>query len=278
LKTLREHLESAQRQLGGQGSTRLEAEILMAHCLESQRSFLYANPELELPRKRVAAFARLIERRLRGEPIAYIIGVREFWSLPLSVTPDVLIPRPETELLVETALQAVPPDAEWRIADLGTGSGAIALALAAELPGCEVHATDISEAALQVAMGNAGRLGLERVTFHRGSWCEPLTGKFQLIVSNPPYVAIDDPHLRRGDCRFEPRDALSPGSDALGAARAIVDQSRAFLVRGGWLLLEHGLDQGEEIRATLRRHDCSDVATLRDLLGHERVTRGRKPA
>jgi release factor glutamine methyltransferase len=276
LKTLRQHLESAQRQLGGQGSARLEAEVLMAHCLESQRSFLYANPEIELPRKRVENFAQLIDRRLSGEPIAYIVGVREFWSLPLSVTPDVLIPRPETELLVEAALQAVPPDAAWRIADLGTGSGAIALALASERPGCELHATDISAAALNVAMGNARRLGLQRVAFHQGSWCEPLSGKFQLIASNPPYVAMDDPHLGRGDCRFEPREALTAGGDALAALRAIAERSRAFLDRRGWLLLEHGPDQGSEMRAMLKRLDFSDVATLRDLPGHERVTRGRK--
>ncbi len=271
---LRKHLESARHQLAGHPAAHLEAEILLAHALESPRSFLYANPDLELPRKRREAFLKLVRRRARGEPIAYLTGTREFWSLPLRVTEDVLIPRPETELLVETALDLIPENAEWRIADLGTGSGAVALALASERRHCAVHATDASEAALALAHDNRLALGLTSVRLHRGSWTAPLEGRFRMIVSNPPYVAANDPHLKQGDCRFEPRDALTPGKDPLSAIRAIAAQSAEMLESGGWLLLEHGPDQGEAVRGELESAGYASVETRRDLLGHERVTLG----
>ncbi len=274
---LRRHLESARRKLAGYPAARLEAEILLAHSLHSPRSFLYANPELDIPRKHHKAFKKLVQRRVRGEPIAYITAKREFWSLLLKITPDVLIPRHETELLVEAALQRIPPGEAWRIADLGTGSGAIALAIASERRQCEIHASDISQAAIALARENAESLELASIRFHTGPWCEPLAGQFDMIVSNPPYIAQDDPHLQRGDCRFEPGYALTPGSDPLNAIRAIAAQSRSRLKAGGWLLLEHGTGQGAQVRDILAENTFKEIETLRDLLGHERVTLGRQP-
>jgi release factor glutamine methyltransferase len=271
---LRQHLEAARRRLADHPAARLEAEILLAHALDSPRSFLYANPDLELPRKHREAFLELVRRRARGEPIAYLTGTREFWSLSLKVTRDVLIPRPETETLVEAALERVPEGADWRIADLGTGSGAIALALASERGSCRIHATDVSPAALELAAENARRLGLTGIRFHQGSWTAPLTGGFHMLVGNPPYVAENDPHLQRGDCRFEPPQALTAGGDPLGAIRTIVAEAAEILVHGGWLLLEHGPDQGAAVREVFRSPGFTGVETRRDLLGHERVTLG----
>jgi release factor glutamine methyltransferase len=275
--TLRRDLESACRQLAGFPSGRLEAEILLAHALESSRSFLYAHPELELPAPRVSTYRSLVRRRAHGEPIAYITGVREFWSLPLRVTPDVLIPRAETELLVESALEQIPLNEAWRIVDLGTGCGAVALALAHERPRCEVHASDISAAALEVAKSNACSLELERVSFHKGSWCEPLPGRFRVIVSNPPYVAPDDPHLSEGDCRFEPDSALTTGADALDAIRSIAREARDVLEPEGWLMFEHGFDQGPGVRDLLAEAGYTGVETRRDLESRERVTLAQNP-
>ena len=273
--TVRQHLKSARDKLAELSSGRLEAEVLLAHCLGSPRSLLYADPDLEVPNQRSELFQQLIERRLSGEPIAYLTGSREFWSLSLKVTPDVLIPRPETELLVELALKRIPRDGRWRIADLGTGSGAVALALASERRGCSVFGTDTSQAAIDLAGENAQRLAIENVSFTLGSWCKPLTGRFNLIISNPPYVARNDPHLSKGDCRFEPLRALSPGEDSLAALRSIASESMGHLAPGGWLMLEHCPDQGEPVREILREREYTDIFTERDLLGHERVTGGR---
>ena len=248
----------------------------MAHVLESTRSFLYANPELELPRNRSETFKKLIKQRALGQPIAYLTGSSEFWSLPLRVSPAVLIPRPETELLVETALEKVPSEADWRIADLGTGSGAIALALASERKKCEIHATDISLAAIKLARENASQLGLGRVQFHCGSWNEPLQGKFHLIISNPPYIDADDPHLKQGDLRFEPRQALTPGDDGLQAIQQISRLAQPMLVDGGWLMFEHGWDQGPATREIMQDAGFINIETRQDLQGHDRVTVGEK--
>jgi release factor glutamine methyltransferase len=272
---LRDCLETASNKLDRSPNGRLEAEILLAHALEATRSFLYANPELELPSRRVSEFRRLVRRRMRGEPIAYITGRREFWSLPLHVTPEVLIPRPETESLVEAALARIPEREKLRIADLGTGSGAVAIAIARERPSCEVHATDTSSAAIELAAENATRLGIRTVSFHLGSWFGPLTGRFDVVVSNPPYVAAGDPHLEQGDLRFEPRAALCPGPDALAAIREIAAQAAGRLNPGGWLLVEHGTDQGEDVREIFVRRGFREIGTDRDLGGHERVTCGQ---
>ena len=248
----------------------------MAHVLESTRSFLYANPELHLPYKRSEAFKKLIKQRAQGHPIAYLTGKTEFWSLPIHVSPAVLIPRPDTELLVETALKRVPTEADWRIADLGTGSGAIALAIASERKKCEIHATDISMAAISIAQKNARQLDLAHICLHQGSWSQPLTGSFHLVVSNPPYIDAADPHLGQGDLRFEPRDALTPGSDGLDAIRTISRLASPLLLDGGWLMLEHGWEQGSATREIMKNAGYINIETLKDLQGHERVTVGEK--
>ncbi len=271
---IRNLLNLAVERLAGSDSARLDAEILLAHALESKRSFLYANPELEVPHKRYHRFLFLLRRRCHGEPVAYLTGQQGFWSLDLQVTADVLIPRPETELLVETALQLPGLDGKVRAADLGTGSGAIALALARERPSWELHATDCSAAALAVAQANAKRNELTRVRFHLGSWTAALSGRFDLLVSNPPYVAGDDPHLRRGDLRFEPQVALTPGGDGLQALRQICGEARDILRPSGWLVLEHGYDQADSVRELLRLNGFTDVRSLRDLAGHERISLG----
>lgn len=208
--------------------------------------------------------------------MAYLTGMQGFHALELRVTPEVLIPRPETELLVELALRKIPAGAESTVADLGTGSGAIALAIAQARPLAHVVATDVSHAALHVARGNAGSLGLRNVVFAQGDWCAALGDvRCDVIVSNPPYVADDDPHLDEGDLRFEPRAALVSGVDGLDAIRAIVRDARAHLRDGGWLLLEHGFDQGAAVRELLASRGYAGVFTERDLEGRERVSGGR---
>ena len=249
----------------------------MAYVLESKRSFLYANPELELPASRSDSFKKLIKQRATGQPVAYLVESCEFWSLPLKVTPAVLIPRPDTERLVEAALSKIPADADWRIADLGTGSGAIALAIASEREKCEIHATDISSEAIEVTRENASRLGFSHIQPHCGSWNEPLRGKFHLVVSNPPYIDADDPHLARGDLRFEPRNALTPGSDGLSAIREISQLAQDMLVEGGWLMFEHGWEQGSASRKVIQEAGFIKIETLQDLQGHDRVTIGENP-
>jgi release factor glutamine methyltransferase len=271
---------NARRRLGSRPETAeasgLEADLLLAHVLGVNRAWLFANREQTVPASKAGLFLELVERRVSGEPIAYLVGNREFWSLPLVVTPDVLIPRPETELLVQAALDFIPPDAAWRVADLGTGSGAVALALAIERPRCEVHATERSPSALKVAALNVEALAPGRVSLHFGSWLEPLSGPFRVIVSNPPYVAAGDPHLAAGDCRFEPREALTPGEDALAAIRHIAQDARRCLTEGGLLAFEHGFEQGAACRSLLLDLGYDKVETRRDLAGRERVTLGTK--
>ena len=272
---VRSLLAAATRRLGGD-TARLDAELLLAHALGLSRAQLYARSEHEPDAAQAAAFERLVAARERGEPIAYLTGHREFWSLDLAVTPAVLIPRPETELLVELALARIAPDREMRVADLGTGSGAIALAIARERPRVRVVATDASPAALEVARGNAARLGLGNVTFASGDWCAALgADRFDAIVSNPPYVGAGDAHLREGDLRFEPVAALVSGRDGLDAIRQIVADARAHLVNGGWLLLEHGWDQAARVRSLLEDHGYADVESFRDAAGHERASAAR---
>ena len=273
---VKELLAQGRAQLESQPVGQLEAGILLCEALGVNRAWLYANPEQIPDQIQGAKFLDLVARRKNGEPIAYLTGYREFWSMPLKVTADVLIPRPETELLVETALAFIPEQAAWRIADLGTGSGAIALALASERPLCEIHATEYSEAALQVARENGQSIASGKVQFHLGSWLAPLKGKFQLLVSNPPYIASDDPHLQRGDCRFEPGEALTPGPDGLTAIRYIASESLRYLEHGGMLAFEHGYDQGNEVRQMLVDLGYRDVETQKDLEKRERVTSGIK--
>jgi release factor glutamine methyltransferase len=274
----RQRLETA---LGPDVPASLEAELLLSDTLGVGRATLYAHPDRPVTPGEAASYRERLGRRAAGEPVAYIRGRQAFWSLELTVTPDVLIPRPETELLVEVALEKVPaPGAGARIADLGTGSGAIALALAQELTEAEIHATDRSAAAISLAQRNASRLHLDRVRFLAGDWCEPLLalgGHYDLLLSNPPYVHADDPHLQRGDCRFEPREALTPGADELSAFRTITRQAQELLTEDGWLLFEHGYEQGAPVRELLERQGFRAAKTRRDLAGHERVTLARWP-
>ena len=255
-----------------------DADLLLAHALGRSRTWLLAHGDDGIAAAEAARFTALVERRAAGEPVAYLTGSRGFWTLELAVTPATLVPRPETELLVELALERIPADAEARVADLGTGSGAIALAIAKERPRARVLATDAREAALEVARGNARRNRIGNVEFRHGDWLAPLHGeRFDLIASNPPYIALGDPHLDEGDLRFEPPSALSSGSDGLDAIRAIARAAPAHLRAGGWLLLEHGWEQGGAVRALLHEAGFAEVATERDLEGRDRVTLGRKP-
>ncbi len=257
---------------------RADAELLLAHAAGRDRAWLFAHATDELDAAQAEAFAGLVARRVAGEPVAYLTGRRGFWTLDLEVGPGTLIPRPETELLVELALACLPQGEAARVADLGTGSGAIALAIASERPLAAVVATDFSKAALAVAVRNAQRNGIDNVWFRRGDWLEALgTERFDLIASNPPYIADGDPHLDEGDLRFEPAIALSSGTDGLEAIRRIIAGAPAHLAPGGWLLLEHGWGQGEAIRALLHEAGFADVATERDLEGRDRVSLGRMP-
>ncbi|HTC17254.1 MAG TPA: peptide chain release factor N(5)-glutamine methyltransferase [Steroidobacteraceae bacterium] len=256
-------------------SPELDAGLLLALAVGMPRARLRSHPEDPVDLTQVRDYRALLERRAAGEPLAYLTGKKEFWSLQLGVTPDVLIPRPETELLVERAL-ALGTRAELRLADLGTGSGAVALALAHERPQWRISATDLSAPALAVARANAARLGLDSVTFRLGHWFEPLAGeRFDLLVSNPPYVAADDHVLAGSELACEPRLALTPGADALECLEALARGAAPHLLPGGWLLLEHGADQGEAVRRALVLAGFRHVRSHRDLAGRERVTEGQ---
>lgn len=256
----------------------VDAQWLLVHALGQSRTWLYAHGDDIADPALIQRFEALVVRRAAGEPVAYLTGRRGFWTFDLAVTPSTLIPRPETELLVELALARLPDGRMLRIADLGTGSGAIALALAHERLLARVDATDASDAALAVARGNAEALGIDNVQFHCGDWLAPLSGeRFDLIASNPPYIASDDPHLGEGDLRHEPATALASGIDGLDAIRVIVRGAPLQLVAGGWLLLEHGLEQGAAVRDLLHDAGMVDVASERDLEGRDRVTLGRVP-
>ena len=248
---------------------------MLRHVLGVSEAWLVAHANDPVKPSHEATFRDLVTRRARGEPMAYLIGTRGFHALELRVTPEVLIPRPETELLVELALQHIPFDADCAVADLGTGSGAVALAIASQRPRARVLATDASAAALNVARENAARLGLRNVAFAAGDWCAALgDARFDLIVSNPPYIADDDPHLQQGDLRFEPRAALTSGDDGLDAIRVIVRDVRAHLHPGGWLLFEHGYGQGAAVRELLIAHAHVEIFTECDFEGRERVSGG----
>lgn len=271
-------LAEATHRLPG-ASARLDAELLLAACLGRPRSYLYTWPEHAVAGEHRERFRTLLERRACGEPVAYLTGQREFWSLPLMVTPATLIPRPETETLVALALERIAPDAALHIADLGTGAGAIALAVASERPDCELVATDISEQALHIARENAARLAIGNVHFLAGSWCAPLGDlPFELILSNPPYVALHDPHLELGDVRFEPRVALRAGPEGLDALREIIAGAPAHLQADGWLLVEHGFDQGVAVTGLFQAAGYREISDHADDAGLSRVTLGRRPA
>ncbi|MEI4518773.1 MULTISPECIES: peptide chain release factor N(5)-glutamine methyltransferase [unclassified Stenotrophomonas] len=274
---IRQLLAAAARVLPGVEG-RHEAELLLLHVLGRERGWLFAHATDLLDPATAEAFAALLQRRIAGEPVAYLLGRRGFWTLDLAVSPATLIPRPETERLVELALERLPEGVPLRIADLGTGSGAVALALASERPLAQIVATDMSGDAIAVAAGNARQHGLANVAFRQGSWHAPLAEeRFDLIASNPPYIASDDPHLAQGDLRFEPATALASGHDGLDDIRLIIAGAPAHLQPGGWLLVEHGWDQGEAIRALLEGAGFVEVETALDLEQRDRVSLGRWP-
>lgn len=267
--------------LAGGESPRADADVLLCHLLGCRRSYLMTWPERTLDAAQQATLQGWLSRRLDGEPIAHLIGEREFWSLPLKVSPATLIPRPDTEVLVEQALARLPPrpvapdQAPCALLDLGTGTGAIALALKSERPDADVWAVDRMPEAAALARANSAALGLP-IEVRDGSWFEPLSGapRFGMIVSNPPYIDGADPHLAEGDVRFEPRSALVADEQGLADIRLIVAGAPAHLLPGGWLLLEHGWQQGEAVRQLLLQHGYSQVETVRDYGDNERVTLG----
>ena len=256
-------------------SARLDAELLLEHVTGLSRTSLRASPERNLPVQAAWSFQQLVKRRLQGEPVAYIRGQQEFWSLLFEVNPAVLIPRPETELVVERALSHIDSNAPAHVVDLGTGSGAIGLSIASERPLAHVTAVDASKPALDVAARNAARLQLANVTLTHGSWFAPLAdAKFNLVVSNPPYVGNDDPDLAADVRRYEPALALFSGRNGLDAIELIIKASPQHLREGGWLILEHGWKQAAQVRDLLVRAGFAHVRSHADLAGYERVTEG----
>ncbi|TKI05591.1 peptide chain release factor N(5)-glutamine methyltransferase [Martelella alba] len=272
---IRVWLANAIRQLAGGDSPKRDAEILLRLVTGRERTWLLAHDDACLTLEQQTRLAGLLDRRRAGEPIAYLTGEREFWSLNLNVSPATLIPRPDTECLVEQVLSLVL-DAETDVLDLGTGTGAIALALASERPGWRVTGVDLHPDAVALARENARRLGLERVRFETGDWFSRLQGKrYGLIVSNPPYIDGDDPHLSQGDVRYEPRSALVADMSGLADLQCIVKGAGEHLLAGGWLAVEHGWRQGKPVRSLLSRAGFRRIETRYDYGGNERVTLGQ---
>ncbi|MFJ4196482.1 peptide chain release factor N(5)-glutamine methyltransferase [Pseudomonas sp. NPDC089534] len=258
-------------------TARLDAELLLAAALGKPRSFLHTWPERIVPSEVVLVFTEYLQRRRSGEPVAYILGQQGFWKLDLEVAPHTLIPRPDTELLVEAALELLPATPA-RVLDLGTGTGAIALALASERPAWQVTAVDRVLEAVALAERNRQRLNLSNAKVLSSHWFGSLQGqRFGLIISNPPYIRAADPHLAEGDVRFEPASALVAGADGLDDLRLIVAQAPEHLEAGGWLMLEHGYDQAEAVRDLLLTRGFEEVHSRTDLGGHQRISLGRLP-
>ncbi len=277
-----DHLAHAARQLAEAldlppREARLEAQILFAHALGVNRAWLIGHDRDSLTPDQESTVEALLMRRLAGEPVAYLLGEREFYGRPFQVTPDVLIPRPDTELLVELALQRLPQDAALNVLDVGVGSGAVAISLALERPRCRVTGVDLSAGALRVAEANAEALHAAVEFLASDVYVALGARRFHLIASNPPYIATADPHLERGDLRFEPPQALASGCDGLDLIRRLVSEAPTHLEAGGWLLLEHGWDQAAAVRALLCQRGFGAVFSATDLAGHERVTGGVFP-
>ncbi len=276
LPSIIEAQQWAKQQLAGGESPKVDAKVILQHVLQCNQTYLLTWPERALSAEQWQLYQTLVTKRVAGEPVAYIIGEREFWSLSLKVSPATLIPRPDTEVLVEQALKKVLNHADTHIVDLGTGTGAIALALASELPKAEVFASDLHEDAVNLAKYNASELGLSRVQVKQGSWFSPFAGqKFDLVVSNPPYIDPADPHLSQGDVRFEPSSALTAEQHGLADIDHIASHAPSYLKAGGWLLLEHGFDQKEAVQQLLTAKGFVEVFTEQDYGGMDRVTGGR---
>ena len=278
MPTIEEALKAAMTALqeSGSDSPSLDGAVLLCHVLDKPRSYLLTWPDRLLTEEQYQGFQAVLSRRLAGEPVAYITGEREFWSLPLKVSPSTLIPRPDTERLVELALEKAP-STPATILDLGTGTGAIALALASELPEFQVVGIDIRPEAQRLATENAKSLSLRNARFLNGSWFEPVKDgtKFALIVSNPPYIEKDDPHLSQGDVRFEPMSALVADEKGLADIRHIATEARVFIEHEGWLLFEHGYEQGAQVRELMEELGYRNVKTEKDYAGNDRVTLGQ---
>jgi release factor glutamine methyltransferase len=258
--------------------SRLEAELLLCHLLNKNRAYLFAHPDELISQAQLDLYQQLITQRSQGIPIAYLTGTRDFWSLSLKVNQHTLIPRHETERLVELALELIPNKPDTRILDLGTGSGAIALALGKERPNWSITACDNSKDALQIAKENAQHLGISNVFFHHSDWFTTLPDThYHAIVSNPPYIAEHDPHLKQGDLRFEPLNALASGQDGLADLQYIISHSYNCLLPNGLLLLEHGYDQKIGIRAILNELGYNNIHCWQDIQGHDRVSGGWRP-
>lgn len=260
----------------GSDSPKLDAELILCHLLGKSRSYLFGWGDEPLLPSIQSQANELLERRLAGEPVAYLIGFREFWSLRLQVNPSTLIPRPDTETLVEWALE-LPLLPVSRVLDLGTGTGAIALALASEQPSWQVEAVDLKQEAVELAISNARMNGLDRVKLYQSDWFEKVSGRFDLIVSNPPYIDPEDPHLSQGDVRFEPSSALTADEQGLADLRFLSSYAKTFLKEGGWLLMEHGYDQAQAVQGLLKENGFVNVTTREDLAGQPRVTGGQWP-
>ncbi|AOE50519.1 peptide chain release factor N(5)-glutamine methyltransferase [Kangiella sediminilitoris] len=272
--TVSDAIDWAIAQLSTSDSPKLDAELLLAFQLEKNRSWLKTWPEKELSQAAFQEFQSLVKRRASGEPVAYILGHQDFWTFNLAVTPDTLIPRPETEHLVECALEHLPVEKAARVVDLGTGTGAIAMAIASERPNAEVWAVDVSEQALAVAEKNRHRYQLENVTCLHSHWLDQWPNKpLDLVVSNPPYIADNDPHLN--DLSYEPITALVAEDSGLSDIRIISEQAKSHLKPGGWLMFEHGFEQAEPVQKILRELGYESIETIKDYAGHARVTIGR---
>jgi release factor glutamine methyltransferase len=280
---LKDLLKAAQQSIGvslvmPSEDAAIDARLLLQHSLAVSHAWLIAHMNDELSNTQKQSFEALLVRRLTGEPIAYILGMREFYGLPLKTTPSTLIPRPDTEALVEAALDKLPANQNLKVLDLGTGTGAIALAIAKNRPQADVTAVDFSDEALWVAQQNARNLGVYNVRFSQSDWFLNLQGeKFDVIVSNPPYIAENDAHLTQGDLRFEPLTALASGKDGLDDIRLIIQAAPSYLNLHGWLMLEHGYDQAEKVAELLRLHGFEQISHAPDLSGTLRVTLGRMP-
>jgi release factor glutamine methyltransferase len=276
MPTVKGLLQEATERITESDTARLDAEVLLSHVLDRNRAWLYTWPDKVLVPEAADKYRGLIERRVAGEPVAHLTGVREFWGLELACDNSTLIPRPETELLVEQALQLRLPD-RAQVLDLGTGTGAIALALAKERPKWQLRGTDSSAGAISLARANAKKLGVRNVKWFKGDWFQPLDAdvRFDLILSNPPYIPEDDACLGEGDVRFEPRSALVSGEDGLDAILRLVAGAGYWLNPKGWMLLEHGYNQTSDVREILATNGFNSITCFEDLAGHKRATLAR---
>jgi len=274
--TIKDLLYEAENKLTNSGSARLDAEVLLCNVMDFDRSKLYSSSGSFVTTDSVNQYRSLIQERQSGKPVAYLTGTREFWSMEFEVNEHTLIPRPETECLVETALKLIPDNANLDIADLGTGSGAILIAIASERPRCKIIATDICDHALAVAVKNTVRLGVNNIQFIKSDWYANMEGSFDVIVSNPPYIRNDDEHLHGDGITYEPEPALCGGVDGLDAIRNIISNAGRYLNKGGWLVIEHGFDQAQAVRSLLKNNGFINIKTRRDYAGVDRVTMGKR--